>query len=58
MPRDSNTRICNQSEIECFESAEDKLMLKELQQSLESGSGENKRGKTECNCLPSCTSIT
>lgn len=57
MPRDSITRICNQSEINCYESAEDKLMIKELSQSLESGSGENKRGKTQCNCLPSCTSI-
>lgn len=32
-------------------------MESELSQSLESGSGENKRGKTVCNCLPSCTSI-
>jgi hypothetical protein len=57
MPRDKFTRICNQSEVNCYEAAEDGLMLTELSQSLESGAGENKRGKTVCNCLPSCTSI-
>lgn len=57
MPRDKHTRICSQSEVSCYDSAEDGLMLEELNESLKSGSGENKRGKTDCNCLPSCTSI-
>ena len=57
MPRDNKTRICSQSEIGCYDAAEDGLMISELKESLKSGSGENKRGKTNCNCLPSCTSI-
>lgn len=57
MPRDESTKICNQSKVGCYNLAEDGLMESELSQSLESGSGENKRGKTVCNCLPSCTSI-
>jgi acid-sensing ion channel, other len=54
---DKDTRICTQSEIGCYDAAEDGLMLSELSQSLKSGSGVNKLGKTDCNCLPSCTSI-
>lgn len=57
MPRDSQTRICTQSEVSCYDAAEDSLMLSELTESLASGSGVNKLGKTNCNCLPSCTSI-
>lgn len=58
MPRDKFTRICEQHEVNCYEAAEDKLMSAELAQSLETETiGENKRGKTTCNCLPSCTSI-
>lgn len=57
MPHDNDTRICGQSEVQCYDSAEDNLMLSELKQSLDSGSGVNKLGKTVCNCLPSCTSI-
>ncbi|CRK87601.1 CLUMA_CG001397, isoform A [Clunio marinus] len=57
MPRDTETRICTQTEVFCYDSAEDDLMETELTQSLKSGSGVNKFGKTSCNCLPSCTSI-
>jgi acid-sensing ion channel, other len=57
MPRDNVTNICSQRDIKCYNQAEDNLMRTELRQSLESGSGENKFGKTECYCLPSCTSI-
>lgn len=57
MPRDSETRICTQAEIGCYDAAEDGLMKSELTESLASGSAENKRGKTKCHCLPSCTSI-
>lgn len=57
MPRDKDTRICTQGEVACYDEAENGLMMAELTESLESGSGENKRGKTKCNCLPSCTSI-
>jgi len=57
MPRNKSMPICEQKDVKCYDNAEDKLMASELSQSLESGSGENKRGKTNCNCLPSCTSI-
>lgn len=57
MPRDSSTPICQQNDVECYDRAEDQLMMNELKQSLETKTGENKRGKTSCNCLPSCTSI-
>lgn len=57
MPRGNDTRICGQHEVECYDQAENGLMLEELEQSLASGSGVNKLGKTNCNCLPSCTSI-
>lgn len=57
MPRDSVTPICSQEQVQCYNHAEDALMKEELLESLESGSGENKRGRTKCNCLPSCTSI-
>lgn len=52
MPREATTRICNQSEIACYQAAEDGLLENELFQRLASGIG-----KTVCNCLPSCTSI-
>lgn len=57
MPRSDGTRICSQTEVECYDAAEDELMLSDLKQSLSTGSGINKFGKTDCNCLPSCTSI-
>lgn len=57
MPREPDTKICGQKDISCYDSAEDLLMMAELTQSLETRTGENKRGKTLCNCLPSCTSI-
>lgn len=57
MPRTNETKICSQKEVECYDQAENGLMLEELEQSLASGSGVNKLGITNCNCLPSCTSI-
>jgi hypothetical protein len=51
-------KICRQSDIECYDKAEDDLYKKELDESLKSNSAENKRGVTNCHCLPSCTSIT
>jgi acid-sensing ion channel, other len=57
MPRDNQTPICNQSDVKCYDKAEDDLLAEDLKKSLATGSDENKRGLTECNCLPSCTSI-
>ena len=56
MPRDSVTQICNQKQIQCFNEAEDELTKAEFRE-YESGYEENKIGKINCNCLPSCTSI-
>lgn len=53
MPHDSDTAICDQSKIQCYNEAEDKLIETELEQGLEFESG-----KTECNCKPACTSIS
>lgn len=48
--------MCNARNVHCFNKAEDELTLREFDQGIAS-SGENFRGKTTCNCLPSCTSI-
>jgi acid-sensing ion channel, other len=46
MPRDNHTKICGQSQIDCYDAAEDGLMVQDLTESLSSGSGVNKRGET------------
>lgn len=57
MPRDAKTRICSQSEVSCYNAAEDSLTVNELSHSLDMVSGQKELGTTLCNCLPSCTSI-
>lgn len=61
MPRNNDTRICNQTEVKCYTDAEYKQMADELSESLESEStadvGTEMRGKTACYCLPACTSL-
>ena len=52
MPRDSVTPICGQKQVQCYKKAKDDLIKAEFNES-----GENKIGKINCNCLPSCTSI-
>lgn len=42
--------------MSCYNEAEDELLLKEFEQGLVT-EAENVRGQTDCNCLPSCTSI-
>ncbi|EDW26343.1 GL26473 [Drosophila persimilis] len=56
MPRNVNMPVCGAANVKCYHKAEDELLLREFTQGLVS-SGENTRGETECNCLPSCTSI-
>ncbi|XP_068142436.1 pickpocket protein 28 [Drosophila tropicalis] len=56
MPRNVNMPVCGAANIKCYNEAEDELLLREFMQGLQS-SDENTRGHTECNCLPSCTSI-
>lgn len=51
--------ICGSMSIQCYNEAEDLLLIDEFKQGLSSsstaGSG---RGETNCNCLPACTSIS
>ncbi|XP_075163784.1 pickpocket 26 [Haematobia irritans] len=56
MPRNEKTPVCGAKNVICFNSAEDELALREFDQGIAT-SGENVRGVTTCNCLPSCTSI-
>lgn len=57
MPRDQDTPVCGAMSIQCYNDAEDALLQREITEGL-AGSKLNQRGQTECNCLPSCTSIT
>lgn len=57
MPRDNKTRVCSQANMTCYGKAELNLMSHELFQSLDTGIEQQKRDRTICNCLPSCTSI-
>lgn len=56
MPRTSNMKVCNESNISCYDKAEDALLKEEFTQGLNDSSF-NHRGKTKCNCLPACTSL-
>ncbi|XP_060654838.1 pickpocket protein 28 [Drosophila nasuta] len=56
MPRNMNAPVCGAGRLQCYNDAEDELLLKEFQQGM-SQDGENTRAETDCNCLPSCTSI-
>ncbi|XP_065361239.1 pickpocket protein 28 [Calliphora vicina] len=56
MPRNADIPVCGSRSISCMNDAEDELSLREFNQGIET-SGENYRGPTSCNCLPSCTSI-
>lgn len=57
MPRDNKTLVCRQSDIECYHNAQDDLMELDLKNMQATASEKYKLGKTDCNCLPSCTSI-
>ncbi|XP_037814491.1 pickpocket protein 28 [Lucilia sericata] len=56
MPRTEDTPVCGSGKINCMNEAEDQLSMREFEQGIAT-SGENYRGPTSCNCLPSCTSI-
>lgn len=57
MPRDNTTRVCSQADMACYGKAELNLMTSELYQSLDAEIEPRKRDRTNCNCLPSCTSM-
>lgn len=57
MPRNKDTPVCGQASYECVNNAEDTLLTNEIKEGLAS-STDSRRGVTECNCLPACTSIT
>uniref|UniRef100_A0A336L784 CSON004091 protein n=1 Tax=Culicoides sonorensis TaxID=179676 RepID=A0A336L784_CULSO len=56
MPRDNNMPICGAAQIKCYNTAEDSILQKEINEGL-SGSTDAIRGETTCNCLPACTSM-
>ncbi|XP_036336958.1 pickpocket protein 28 [Rhagoletis pomonella] len=56
MPHTPDTPVCGAINVKCINEAEDELLLKEFNQGAETAE-ENVRGRTECDCLPSCTSI-
>lgn len=57
MPRDKDTRICGQKDIQCYDKAEDSLLGEDMKSGVTSNKDKNTRNVTDCNCLPSCTSI-
>lgn len=57
LPRDENTKVCLQRDIECYLDAEKELSAENFETS--SNFIEGKRiAVPNCNCLPSCTSIS
>lgn len=58
MPRNESTKICNQKKVECYNEAEDELMLQKVLTNLDFVEVNQEHGKIDCNCLPSCTSIS
>ena len=58
MPRNSSTNICTQTDMDCYDKCENSLAIKELSERSDAGLSQKITGKTICNCLPSCTSIS
>ncbi|EDW17776.1 pickpocket protein 28 [Drosophila mojavensis] len=56
MPHNVNVPVCGLGNLTCYNEAEDKLLVQEFNQSVAT-KADNVRGQTDCNCLPSCTSI-
>ena len=50
------TRICGTQDIRCYNEAEDAFLRKEFEEAL-SSSFIHKYPKTDCNCLPACSSL-
>ncbi|XP_026472958.1 pickpocket protein 28 isoform X2 [Ctenocephalides felis] len=60
MPRTSDMQVCGSGSTECFTTSEDELLAREIAQELRSSSSlgsSPETGRTECDCLPACTSI-
>lgn len=56
MPRTADLPVCGEDKIQCYDRAEDGLLLREFSQGLKN-TDFNFRGETECNCMPACTSL-
>lgn len=58
MPRDTSTPVCGAKSVTCYNEAEDAHLWQEFYDGLSrKESSYSHGGSTECNCLPSCTSI-
>lgn len=58
MPRNEETPVCGALKVKCYNEAEDDHLWKEFTDGLRKEKTYSHGGNTECNCLPSCTSIT
>lgn len=58
MPRDADTPVCGAKSVTCYNEAEDDHLWQEFYDGLSKASSYAHGGNTECNCLPSCTSIS
>ncbi|XP_055382468.1 pickpocket protein 28-like [Condylostylus longicornis] len=57
MPRAKNTHTCGAAKISCYQEAKRELMEKDFQQSTQNNT-KNKVKVPDCDCLPSCTTLS
>lgn len=53
---DENTKICGTAKIKCYMQAQESLFEEDIVDGL--SDQEAKSFRNECNCLPSCTTVT
>ncbi|XP_058117490.1 pickpocket protein 28-like [Anopheles ziemanni] len=53
MPRDDNTKVCGASQIQCYNEAEDDMLLEDVKYLVDKSFD----FRAKCNCLPACTSV-
>uniref|UniRef100_A0A182J6D0 Uncharacterized protein n=1 Tax=Anopheles atroparvus TaxID=41427 RepID=A0A182J6D0_ANOAO len=53
MPRDEQTKVCGAGMIQCYNEAEDELLLEDVMYLVD----KTKDFRAKCNCLPACTSV-
>ena len=54
---DNATNICGLKDLKCYDNAEKKSLLIQLEKEMKNPEKKQKRIEGECDCLPSCTSI-
>ncbi|KFB49820.1 hypothetical protein ZHAS_00017840 [Anopheles sinensis] len=53
MPRDANTKVCGASQIQCYNAAEDDMLLEDVKYLVDKSFD----FRAKCNCLPGCNSL-